>query len=163
MFSQQLLNLAAEVIGTAKARKTKIATAESCTGGLIAGCLTAVSGSSDVVEHGFVTYSNEAKNEFLNVGNDLLEKHGAVSEPVVRAMAEGTLANSRVDLTVAVTGIAGPSGGTEEKPVGLVHIASSMSNSGTLHERHVFDGNREDVREQTVEAALKMLLRQLED
>jgi len=157
MFSPDQLTLAEEVLDACRAAGLKLAVAESCTGGLIAGCLTAVAGSSDVVERGFVTYTNEAKAEMLDVPEDLIEAVGAVSEDVARAMAEGALKHSSAQLSVAVTGIAGPGGGTAEKPVGLVHIAASRDGGGTLHERHVFDGGRDAVRAQTVTAALEMV------
>ena len=112
----------------------KLATAESCTGGLIAAILTEVPGSSDVFERGFVTYSNEAKTELLGVPAELIEKHGAVSEEVARAMASGALGHSRADIAVAVTGVAGPGGGTTAKPVGLVHLAAARRGSVTHKE-----------------------------
>ncbi|MCB2101332.1 MAG: CinA family protein, partial [Rhodobacterales bacterium] len=118
-----LTDLARAVIAECLADGLTVATAESCTGGLIAACLTAVPGSSSVVDRGFVTYSNTAKTQMLDVPEALLVEHGAVSAPVARAMAEGALARSGASLAVAVTGIAGPGGGTETKPVGLVHIA----------------------------------------
>ncbi|SVC59145.1 uncharacterized protein METZ01_LOCUS311999, partial [marine metagenome] len=110
-----------------------VATAESCTGGLIAGCLTEIAGSSDVVDRGFVTYSNEAKNVMLDVPMRLIERHGAVSESVARTMAEGALAHSFAVLSVAVTGVAGPGGGTAEKPIGLVHLACAKRGGETRH------------------------------
>ncbi|MBT5780203.1 MAG: CinA family protein, partial [Rhodospirillaceae bacterium] len=112
MFPAQLAARAEQLLDACRARNIKVATAESCTGGLIAGCLTAVAGSSDVVERGFVTYSNEAKTETLGVPGELIERVGAVSEEVSRAMAEGALENSAAQLSLAVTGIAGPGGGT---------------------------------------------------
>ena len=135
----------------------KLATAESCTGGLITGLLTAVSGSSDVVERGFVTYTNQAKHEMLGVPEGLFDTAGAVSEDVARAMAEGALKHSSAQIAVAVTGIAGPTGGSEEKPVGLVHIAVARDGADTMVERHVFEGGRDAVREQAVMAALKLV------
>jgi nicotinamide-nucleotide amidase len=138
-----------------------IATAESCTGGLIAGCLTEIAGSSAVVERGFVTYSNEAKTEMLGVPAAVIASVGAVSEEVARAMAEGALAHSRAGLTVAVTGVAGPGGGSPEKPVGLVHFGCAMRDAETLHRRVVFDGDRSDVRRETVRTALEMLRERL--
>ncbi len=135
----------------------RVATAESCTGGLIAGCLTEIAGSSDVVDRGFVTYSNEAKTEMLGVPANLIEAHGAVSEPVVRAMAEGALSASFADVTVAVTGVAGPGGGTPQKPVGLVHfgVAAKGAPTQTMHE--MFDGDRRAIRIETVSRALTFL------
>lgn len=140
----------------------RVAAAESCTGGMIAARITDVAGSSDVFERGFVTYSNEAKTEMLGVPAMLIGRVGAVSEEVARAMAEGAIARSRADFAVAVTGIAGPGGGTVSKPVGLVHIACARRESWTVHERHVFAGDRAAVRAATVEAALALLLRQVE-
>ena len=148
------------VLDTCREQGIMLATAESCTGGLIAGALTEIAGSSDVLERGFVTYSNEAKTEQLGVAADLIAGNGAVSEPVARAMAEGAIARSRADLAVAVTGIAGPGGGSAEKPVGLVHIACARKRRDTLHERHVFRGNRASVRQASVAAAFDMVLRQ---
>lgn len=134
-----------------------LATAESCTGGLVAGALTDVPGSSDVVERGFVTYSNEAKNEMLGVPMDQIDSHGAVSEPVARAMAEGAVARSGADVAVAITGIAGPGGGTDEKPVGLVHFAIAEAGGATLADHQIFPGDRTSVREQAVVHALNLL------
>ena len=134
-----------------------LATAESCTGGLVAGALTDIPGSSDVVERGFVTYSNEAKNQMLGVPMDLIEQYGAVSEPVARAMAEGAVAHSDADVAVAITGVAGPGGGTAEKPVGLVHFATAEAGGETIADRQVFDGDRTAVREQAVLHALSLL------
>lgn len=151
---------AAEAVLTACAeRGLTLATAESCTGGMIAAALTAVPGSSRVVERGFVTYSNRAKEELLGVPGELLARHGAVSEEVARAMAEGALARSPVDLAVSVTGIAGPTGGTADKPMGLVYIAGARRGRPAAVERHLFAGDRDAVRRATVEAGLALLLR----
>ena len=139
-----------------------VATAESCTGGLIAGCLTEIAGSSDVVDRGFVTYSNDAKNAMLEVPMALIEGHGAVSEPVARAMAEGAIAKSAADLAVAVTGVAGPGGGTADKPVGLVHLACAKRGGATLHrEQHYGDLGRGGIRQATIRTALEMLAQQI--
>ena len=156
--STSLTAQAEQLLAACRANKIKIATAESCTGGLIAGCLTAVAGSSDVVERGFVTYSNEAKSEMLSVPAELILRVGAVSEEVSRAMAEGALAHSRAGLSVAVTGVAGPGGGTAEKPVGLVHLSCARHGGITRHERHIYAGDRDAVRLATVETALDMAL-----
>jgi len=146
------------LLAKARARGAMIATAESCTGGLIAGLLTEIAGSSDVVDRGFVTYSNEAKMEMLGVPAETLATHGAVSEPTARAMAEGALARSRAALTVAVTGIAGPGGGSEDKPVGLVHFGCAIKERPTVHaERRFGDIGRASVRFATVVQALDML------
>ena len=147
-----------QLLAACRDNKIKIATAESCTGGLIAGCLTAVAGSSDVMERGFVTYSNEAKSEMLGVPSELILRVGAVSEEVSRAMAEGALKHSRAQLTLAVTGVAGPGGGTTEKPVGLVHLSCTRKGGATRHERHVYEGDRDAVRWATVQTALDMAL-----
>jgi nicotinamide-nucleotide amidase len=148
---------AAEVLALARAGGHVIATAESCTGGLIIGTLTEIAGSSDVVDRGFVTYSNEAKSDMLGVSPDLIARHGAVSEPVARAMAEGALARSRATIAVAVTGVAGPGGGSVEKPVGLVNLALARRGGGIVHrECRLGDVGRSAVRFKTVEAALEM-------
>jgi nicotinamide-nucleotide amidase len=139
----------------------KLATAESCTGGMIAARLTDIAGSSDVVERGFVTYSNEAKHELLGVPMDLIMRVGAVSEEVARAMAEGAVARSHADVALAVTGIAGPGGATPTKPVGLVHLACARRGGATVHERHVFPGDRAAVRAASVTAALELALRSI--
>ena len=147
-----------ELLQEARYWGLKIATAESCTGGLIAGLLTEIAGSSDVVERGFVVYSNEAKISLLRVPASVIELHGAVSEACARAMAEGALQQSNADIAVSVTGIAGPGGGSEEKPVGLVHIAAARAGEPTLHREYRFgDIGRSEVRIKTVEAALEML------
>lgn len=166
MFSPDLLARAETLLAAARAKGLKIATAESCTGGLIAGLLTEIPGSSDVVERGFVTYSNESKHELLGVPRELIERNGAVSSPVALAMAEGALRHSQAHLALAVTGIAGPGGGTDEKPVGLVYIAfiqrpsidTALENvPNTFIECRFGDIGRTEVRLKTVETALKML------
>jgi nicotinamide-nucleotide amidase len=141
-----------------RARGGKIATAESCTGGLIAAACTAVAGSSDWFERGFVTYSNEAKVDSLGVPMALIQTHGAVSEEVARAMAEGALAHSRATLAVAVTGIAGPGGATPGKPVGTVWMALALRGGATHAELLNLAGDRSAVREQTVAHALHRLI-----
>jgi nicotinamide-nucleotide amidase len=156
-------SISKEVFERARAAGLKIATAESCTGGMIAAALTDHAGSSAVFERGFVTYSNPAKAEVLGVPASTLERNGAVSEPVARAMAEGALARSNADLTVAVTGIAGPGGGSADKPVGLVHFATARRNGGTLAEHKVFPGDRAAVRWATLEHALALLMARIED
>ncbi len=140
-----------------RARGWRIATAESCTGGLIAGACTDLAGSSDWFERGFVTYSNDAKSELLGVPAALIAQHGAVSEPVARAMAEGALARAPVQLSVAVTGIAGPGGAVPGKPVGTVWLAWARAGD-TQAERLQLDGDRAAVRAATVAAALTRLL-----
>ncbi len=157
-FDQDLVRAAAAVLEACRARGLKLATAESCTGGLIAACLTEVAGASDVLECGFVSYSNPAKGEMLGVPEALIANHGAVSEAVARAMAEGALARSGADLSLSCTGIAGPGGGTESKPVGLVHIAAARKHGSTLHQRREFgDLGRAEVRRRTVAAALDLV------
>ena len=149
---------AAAVLRACRAAGLMLATAESCTGGLVVAALTDVPGSSDVVERGFVTYSNAAKTELLGVPPELIARHGAVSEPVARAMAEGALARSHADLAVAVTGIAGPGGGTAAKPEGLVHFACARRGRATRHARVEFGAlGRAEVRARSVARALAML------
>ena len=138
-----------------------IATAESCTGGLLAGALSEIPGSSDVFERGFTTYSNEAKAEMLGVPMALIQAHGAVSAPVARAMADGALAHSNAGLSAAVTGVAGPGGGTAAKPVGLVFVAVARRGRDTVVERHDFPGDRARIRAQSVLAALALMERSL--
>jgi nicotinamide-nucleotide amidase len=137
-----------------------VATAESCTGGLVAAAFTSVPGASDVFERGFVTYSNDAKTEQLGVGKDVIAKHGAVSKKVAIAMAEGALRRSRADIAVSVTGVAGPGGGTARKPVGLVHFACAMRGRETKHTFKLFKNmTRDQVRQSGVDVALSLLQR----
>lgn len=146
------------VLDACRARKLKVATAESCTGGLVAGALTDIAGSSDVVDRGFVTYSNEAKQQMLGVPADTIEKHGAVSRETAEAMARGALGNANADLAVAITGIAGPGGGSPDKPVGLVHFAAASRNGKLTHkEMRYGDLGRIGVRRKSVLQALLML------
>ena len=159
MFDTQLLHDAAELLELCRRADVRLATAESCTGGLIAGCLTEIAGSSDVVDRGFVTYSNEAKTEMLGVPAMLISLNGAVSEPVARAMAEGALARSNADITIAVTGVAGPGGGSADKPVGLVHFGCAGRGRRTFHHREVFPGDRAAVRDATVQTAMSIIRR----
>ncbi len=158
LLPSELLADARKVIDVCREAGLKVATVESCTGGLLAGALTSIAGSSEVVERGFVTYSNEAKSEQVDVPGALIDAHGAVSEEVARAMAEGGVAQSRADLAIAITGIAGPDGGTPAKPVGLVHIAGARDGRETLHLARVFSGDRDDVRLASVSAGLGLLL-----
>jgi nicotinamide-nucleotide amidase len=158
MFKDEMLNEARALMLGWAARGLRIATAESCTGGLVAALLTEIPGASAHVERGFVTYSNEAKAEMLGVPADLIAAHGAVSEPVARAMAEGALARSRADIAVSVTGVAGPKGGTPAKPVGLVHLAAARRGRPTLHREMRFgDLGRSEIRLRSVAAALALL------
>ena len=155
--STGLWQQAERLLAACRASGLTLATAESCTGGLIAGVLTAIPGSSAVVDRGFVTYSNRAKTELLGVPADLLERVGAVSEPVARAMALGCLERAGTGLAVAVTGIAGPDGGTPTKPVGLVHLAACAASGTILHRRMVYPGDRQAVRAATVADALDLV------
>ena len=157
MFPATLLAQAEKLLADARAKGVKIVTAESCTGGLIAGLLTEIPGSSDVVERGFVTYSNEAKRDLLGVPSELIARHGAVSAEVARAMAQGALTRSSADLSVAVTGIAGPGGGTKDKPVGLVYLAAARGERLIARECRFGDIGRAEVRLQTVATALELL------
>jgi nicotinamide-nucleotide amidase len=159
MFPEESIELAERVVRACEAANLRIVTAESCTGGLIAAALTEIPGASNVVERGFVAYSNAAKIELLGVPADLIETHGAVSPEVAQAMAEGALAHAPAELSVAITGIAGPGGATPAKPVGLVQLAAARRGAETLSERHVFSGDRAEVRLQGVQAALEMALR----
>ena len=157
MFPEDIQSLAAEVIDLATRGGLTLATAESCTGGLVAAALTAVAGSSAAVDRGFVTYSNGAKSDLLDVPPDLIVAHGAVSEAVARSMAAGAKARAGVDLAVSVTGIAGPGGGSVEKPVGLVHFGCAGA-GGLEHAVYRFgDIGREAVRLESVRIALRML------
>ena len=159
MFEDDLIAAAAELIAECKARGKMIATAESCTGGLLAGLLTQVPGSSSVFERGFVTYSNAAKSELLGVDEGLIADHGAVSAEVARAMALGALARSKAQLSLAVTGIAGPGGGSDFKPVGLVYLACATVSRVEVREERYGDLGRDDVRAAALRTALEMLAR----
>lgn len=139
-----------------RTKKLKLATAESCTGGMIASTITDIAGSSDVFECGFVTYSNQSKVDMLKVRMQTIEQRGAVSEPVCKEMAAGALRNCKASISVAVTGIAGPGGGTEEKPVGLVYIAVATKDAVKVA-RNQFSGNRDEIRKAAVAAALQMV------
>lgn len=151
---------ASALLDAARAAGLTIATAESCTGGLIAASLAAVPGASDVLERGFITYSNTAKMDLLGVSADVLREFGAVSKPVALAMVAGALARSPADLAVAVTGVAGPGGGSPEKPVGLVHVAAARRDGATLHEEKRFgDVGRRDIQALTVLAAFELMKR----
>ena len=150
------------VIESCKSQGLMLTTAESCTGGMISSALTAIAGSSDVVERCFITYSNEAKHSMLGVSPALLER-GAVSEEVARAMAEGALANAPVQIAVSVTGIAGPGGGSVNKPVGLVYLSVAQSNKNTFTTKSIFKGSRNKIRECTVKTALGLILSAVTD
>ena len=157
MIPPALVQRAAALLKRYEAEGLRIVTTESCTGGLVAALLTEVLGSSAVVERGFVTYSNEAKTEMLGVPAEMIAQHGAVSEPVARAMAEGALRRSHADFAVSITGIAGPGGATATKPVGLVHFAVARRAKTTVLERRYGDLGRAIVREKAVEDALGLL------
>ncbi len=158
MSDPELIERASELLDLCRARKLKIAAAESCTGGLVAATLTEIAGSSDVFERGFVTYSNEAKIAMLGVPASVLEAHGAVSRETAEAMAAGALAHAPVDLAVSITGIAGPGGAVAGKPVGLVHFGGATRGGRRLHrERRYGDIGRAEVRHASVLEALAML------
>jgi len=162
IFSAEINSLAVRVLTRAREKRVTIATAESCTGGLIAAALTEIAGSSDVVDCGFVVYSDEAKTRLLGIAPEMIIRAGAVSQEVAGAMANGALGRSRAKLAVAVTGIAGPGGGSALKPVGLVHMAAACAGQATEYRQCEFgEIGREEVRLQTVEAALKLLLRMM--
>ena len=156
-FDTPIVEAATALLERCRAKGLQIATAESCTGGLIAGALTEIAGSSDVVERGFVTYSNEAKQEMLAVPEAMIAAHGAVSAEVAEAMALGALARSGAALAVSATGIAGPGGATAEKPVGLVYLGIARRGRDAKSERFVFAGDRTAVRQATVVEALRLL------
>lgn len=158
MFTPELFASAEAVLTACRQRGLKLATAESCTGGLIAAALTDVAGSSDVLDRGFVTYSNQSKTDMLGVAPAVVERHGAVSAAVALAMVEGALSHSAAHVAVAVTGIAGPGGGTEQKPVGLVYIAAHRSGSEPVVQRfHFSSGTRDAIRSDAVREALRLL------
>jgi len=163
VFEAETLTLAQSVLDACRARGWHIATAESCTGGLVAGALTAIAGSSDVVERGFVTYSNEAKSEMLGVPPATIAAHGAVSSETAAAMAEGAVARAPVDLAISVTGVAGPGGGSAAKPVGLVIFGLARRNGPSRTERRVFDGDRSAVRQAALRVALGLLAAETRD
>lgn len=156
-FNTENLALAESIVTICTGKSLRLATAESCTGGLISACLTEIPGSSAVLDRGFVVYSNRAKHELLGVPAALLERHGAVSKQVASAMAAGALQRSGTNIAIAVTGVAGPSGGTAAKPVGLVHLALA-SDERVREVRAVFEGDRHAVRSATLDRALAMIL-----
>jgi nicotinamide-nucleotide amidase len=158
LFDPDAIHLAETVLSACRARSWRVATAESCTGGLVAAVLTAIADASDVVERGFVTYSNKAKGELLGVPPETIAEHGAVSAETAAAMARGAITRAGVDLAVSVTGIAGPGGGTAHKPVGLVYIGIARKDGAAQVERRVFPGDRSGVRHAAVRLALELLL-----
>ncbi|MDA1324365.1 MAG: CinA family protein [Proteobacteria bacterium] len=157
MLSKNIIESATETIKACKSAGLMVATVESCTGGLVSGALTSVAGSSDVLDRGFVTYSNEAKHEMVGVPMQLIEAYGAVSSEVVRAMAQGGVARSNAQIAVAITGIAGPSGGTLTKPVGLVHFGCFREDGAYTLYHEVYQGDRDAVREASILQALAMI------
>jgi len=157
VFGAETLSLAQSVIEACRARRWRVATAESCTGGLVAAALTAIPGSSDVLERGFVTYSNDAKSEVLGVPSELIAAHGAVSAETAAAMALGAVARAPVDLAISIIGIAGPGGATVTKPVGLVLFGLARRGGTCRTERRVFSGDRSSVRQAALEVALELL------
>lgn len=161
MFSAAQLILAERTLAEARARRLRLATAESCTGGLVAACLTAIAGSSDVFERGFVTYSNESKSEMLGVRPDLIAAHGAVSIEVAAAMAEGALAHSNADLAISITGIAGPGGGTPQKPVGTVCFGQATKNRVKADKCVFAHSDRDTIRDAALDHALHILFEQI--
>ena len=162
MFPERLRNLAMLILDDAEQARLKIATAESCTGGLLAALFTEIPGSSSVFERGFVTYSNRAQEDMLGVPGDALADYGAVSEPVARMMAEGALTNSRANISVGITGVAGPGGGTRMKPVGTVHIACARENRAIIHEHlQLGEISRDAIRMAAVESALNLIQAQM--
>lgn len=158
MTRSELDTLASDVLDACRKNKLLLATAESCTGGLVAAALTAIAGSSDVIERGFVTYSDQAKTDLLGVAPALIASHGAVSAEVAAAMAAGALARAPVDIAVSITGIAGPGGGSAAKPVGLVYFGLALRGHPTKIARRIFTGDRAAIRESATKYALDLLL-----
>jgi nicotinamide-nucleotide amidase len=162
LFSLEIDTLARLIVDDARERSLRIVTAESCTGGLVAAALIAVAGASDVFERGFIAYSNRAKQEQLGVSGDMIADLGAVSEPVARMMSEGALENSHAHVSIAVTGVAGPGGGTPMKPVGTVHFATSRANQSVRHRMEHYDlDSRGEIQMAAVLTALEMLRERL--
>ena len=158
MFSLEIDTLARLVIDDAREKSLRIVTAESCTGGLVAAALCSISGASDVFERGFVAYTNRATQEMLGISGDLIADLGAVSEPIARMMAEGAVENSHAHLSVAITGVAGPGGGTPLKPVGTVHFATARTNHSVQHRMEMFDlDSRWEIQMASVQVALEFL------
>lgn len=162
MFSLEIQSLARLLIDDARERSLRLVTAESCTGGLVAAAICSIPGASDVFERGFVAYTNRAKQELLGVSGDMLADLGAVSEPIVRMMAEGALEHSHAHMAVAITGVAGPGGGTPLKPVGTVHFATARANQSVQHRLEIFDlDQRWDIQMASVQIALELLRERL--
>jgi nicotinamide-nucleotide amidase len=156
-FPDEINKRAKVLIDLCCARNVRLSTIESCTGGLLSGCLTDISGSSDVLDRGFVTYSNESKHEEVGVSSKKLKKFGAVSDTVAKAMCAGALTRAGIGAAASLTGIAGPGGGTETKPVGLVFIGIATSQSAPVAHRYIFSGDRQEVRTAAVIEALVLL------
>jgi nicotinamide-nucleotide amidase len=161
VITQALLDDAASLLDACRAKGIRLATAESCTGGLITAVLTAIAGASDVVERGFVTYSNAAKNELLGVPMELITTFGAISEPVAQCMAEGALQRSHADIVVSVTGLAGPGGGSAEKPVSLVWFGLAQRKKPVASVSRIFPGDRTAIRTAAVELSFALIREQL--
>ena len=161
MYPEELTKKAEELVAKLAENSWHITMAESCTGGLLGGLITSVSGSSDVFKQGFITYSNEAKSSMIGVDEELLMAHGAVSEEVAYAMAQGAFKTAEADIALSITGIAGPGGGTDAKPVGLVYIGCVLNKNNvqiSSVNRHVFSGDRQEVRLQACEQAIQLAL-----
>lgn len=162
MFPDRLRNLAMLILDDARQARLRICSAESCTGGLLGGLFTDVPGSSAAYERGFIVYSNRAKEEMLGIPGEVIADYGAVSEPVARMMAEGALENSRANIAVGITGVAGPGGGTPLKPVGTVHVACARENRAMIHEMlQLGDIGRHEIRMAAIECALEQIQKQL--
>lgn len=157
IFSSHDKQLTTVFLNNCRKHKIRVAVAESCTGGLVSAMLTDIAGSSDVFDRGFITYANEAKQEQLGIDAALIETHGAVSAEIAQAMAEAALQRASVQLSVAITGIAGPAGGTPDKPVGLVHFACAYEGQPTLKQKQVFAGTREQIRTQAMRYAIGLM------
>lgn len=157
MFGNELMDQAEKLVEGLRQRKLMVATAESCTGGLLAGLLTTVPGTSDIFERGFVTYTNDAKMQLIDVPEAILDEHGAVSRECAEAMARGALANSPADLAISITGIAGPTGATPAKPVGLVHFGLAGRDGLLQHRQERFPGDRTAIRLASLEVAIELL------
>jgi nicotinamide-nucleotide amidase len=158
MFPLEIETLARLLIDECRERRLRVVTAESCTGGLLSAAITAVSGASEMFDRGLITYSNRAKQDLLGVSGDMLADYGSVSEPVARMMAEGALEHSNAHISIAITGVAGPTGGTDLKPVGLVHLATARANQSVMHRVERFgDIGRNEIQLGAVQIALEML------
>lgn len=156
---ENLKQKAEELLTICKTKKILVATAESCTGGMVSSAITDIPGSSEIFDRGFITYSNEAKMEMLGVQAEIIDKYGAVSKETAIAMAEGAIKKSRADISVSITGIAGPGGGSDEKPVGLIYFGFSGRKMAAKHEKHIFDGNRQQVRQKATLQAIEILIK----